>query len=193
MSFDPFGQDPAPRPPEKPEDRAQDRLPPTRADREYPMEDAAPAKSAAREQVMLPAILLITMGLLNLLAGFGGVGFGLMISNIPPKQFEEQLNKQQPENLDQMKKAGYKIEDILKLYTYGGFGGGAAVIFFSLLTIVGGACMLMLRGYGMAVFSAALTAIPCLSPMSCPCLIGMVVGIWALVVLFSEGVRAGFR
>jgi hypothetical protein len=179
MSFDPFGQEPSPRPPIQPPDR------------EYPT--AGAAKSSAREQVVLPAILLITLSLLNLLAGLGAAGVGFMFSTIPPEKFEEQLNKQQPENLEQMKKAGYSIQDMLKIYTYGGYGSGAVWVFLALLTIIGGACMLMLRGYAMAVFSAVLMAVPCLSPMSCPCLIGMVIGIWSLTVLLSEEVRAGFR
>ena len=43
-----------------------------------------------------------------------------------------------------------------------------------------------------AVFVAVLTAIPCISPASC-CLLGEAMGIWALVVLLNQEIRAAFR
>lgn len=193
MSFDPFGQDPQSRPPEPPANRG--RLPDPGLGAGDPDRDAEAVKAAAREKALLPGILLIAVGLLNLVAGLGAIGIGLAVMGVPPEQLEKQLaqHPQQAQNLEQMKKAGYKIEDILKIYTFGGVGGGAAVSFFALIAILGGVCLLMLRGYGLAVLSAVLTAIPCLSPMACPCLVGMVVGLYAVVVLLGEETRAGFR
>jgi hypothetical protein len=50
--------------------------------------------------------------------------------------------------------------------------------------------MISLRNYGLAMTSAVLTVIPCVTPC---CLLGQAAGIWALVVLMNNDVRAAFR
>jgi hypothetical protein len=56
--------------------------------------------------------------------------------------------------------------------------------------ILGGLKMKQLQSYGLAMTSAILAMIPCLSPC---CLIGLPIGIWAIVVLNNAEVRAAFR
>src|SRR5207247_568632 len=68
---------------------------------------------------------------------------------------------------------------------------GAAHLLVGLLGMIGGMRMLSLRSYGLAVMASLLTAVPCLSPLAC-CLLGEIVGLWAIVVLISPVVRAAF-
>jgi hypothetical protein len=68
----------------------------------------------------------------------------------------------------------------------------AMVLIPALITIFGGIQMCRGRSYGLSVTASILAAIPCLSPSAC-CLLGMGIGIWALVVLFNPDVKASFR
>jgi hypothetical protein len=65
--------------------------------------------------------------------------------------------------------------------------------FFSLSTLfilIGGIQMMRLRGYVLSIIGAATLALPCVTL----CIgVGQIVGIWALVVLFSPSVREEFR
>jgi hypothetical protein len=60
-----------------------------------------------------------------------------------------------------------------------------------MLGLWGGVRMLSLRSYPLALTSAIVTAIPCLSLASC-FLLGVAAGIWAFVVLLNAEVRAMF-
>jgi hypothetical protein len=142
---------------------------------------------------MAPAVGLLIVAVLNLLLGLGLLGLGFIYSQIPPDKAEEMLEKQDPQRFAQMRQAGLNAETLLKSYTYGGLGGGAVALLVALVTAVGAVRMIMLRSYGLAVIAAVLTAIPCISPGACPCLFGMAVGVWALVILLDPEVRSAFR
>ena len=58
------------------------------------------------------------------------------------------------------------------------------------LIIFGALKMKNLESYGLAMAAAILICVPFLSPC---CLFGLPVGIWALVVLFDDEVKASFR
>lgn len=181
MSFDPFGTNPQPEPPPS-----------------SPTPFAVPAAGVTndgliRERVLLPGMLLIATGVLNLIFAFGILLFGFGASRVSPQELEAQMAKEQPKRLEQMQELGWKVEDMMKYYVYGGYGAGVVVLLAALLAIVGGICILSLRGFGLAVFSSLVTAIPCISPMSCPCLIGMLIGFWCITLLLSPEVRASFR
>ena len=57
------------------------------------------------------------------------------------------------------------------------------------VAIWGALKMKALESYGLAVASAIIVMLPC----SCCCLIGLPIGIWALVVLLGADVKAAFR
>ncbi len=57
------------------------------------------------------------------------------------------------------------------------------------IAIWGALRMKALRSYGLSVTAAVIVMIPC---TSCCCLFGLPIGIWALVVLMSEEVKAAF-
>ncbi len=150
-----------------------------------------------RERVKVPAIFLLVVGVLNVLASFGLGGLSFYLFQVPPAEFEkfiEDVEKGNPflQRLFQQARAeGMTIEDMRQrgAVQYGVWAGVA--LFVGLLAVLAGAFMLKLHGFGLAVTGAALTAIPCVSPMGC-CGMGEAIGIWALVVLFNSDVRAAF-
>ena len=75
------------------------------------------------------------------------------------------------------------------------FGKGFIVVAFIMLVlgvliILGGVKMKQLRSYGLAMTATILAMIPCTSPC---CVLGLPIGIWALVVLNNAEVKSAFR
>ena len=74
-------------------------------------------------------------------------------------------------------------------------GGGLGIVLglFSLavgvLIFVGALRMKNLTGYGLAMAAAVVAMIPCLSPCCC---LGLPAGIWAIVALVDQNVKASF-
>lgn len=74
--------------------------------------------------------------------------------------------------------------------------GGIAVVFSIIGIVIGGVIlfgalkMKNLESYGLAMTAAVMAMVPCISPC---CLLGLPVGIWALVTLNDAGVKAAFR
>jgi hypothetical protein len=58
------------------------------------------------------------------------------------------------------------------------------------LILFGGLKMKKLESFGLAVTASVLAILPCTSPC---CLVGIPIGIWALVVLFRPEVKSAFR
>lgn len=78
-----------------------------------------------------------------------------------------------------------------------GVFSGTAAMFSSLVAValavvvfLGALKMRRLESYGFAVAASILAIIPCISPC---CVLGLPFGIWALVVLSRDHVRAAFR
>lgn len=65
------------------------------------------------------------------------------------------------------------------------------LVIVSLVAAFGGLQMTRLKSYPMAVTGAVLIMLPCSG--YCCCIIGLPVGIWALVVLMKPDVKAAFR
>jgi hypothetical protein len=63
-------------------------------------------------------------------------------------------------------------------------------IILSGIILWGGAKMKQLENYALAITASVLAMIPCLSPC---CLLGLPLGIWALVILLKPEVKAAFR
>jgi hypothetical protein len=66
----------------------------------------------------------------------------------------------------------------------------AIAIVGAIVIIVGGMRMKNLENYGLAMTASILTLIPCFGPC---CLLGIPIGIWALVALSDNTVRIAFR
>jgi phage FluMu protein Com len=76
------------------------------------------------------------------------------------------------------------------------FSGGVGIVtaIFSLVVsaviVIGGLKMKSLESYAFAMAAAIIAVIPCVSPC---CVVSLPFGIWALVVLNDEAVKAAFR
>jgi predicted PurR-regulated permease PerM len=140
--------------------------------------------------VSLPGIFLIITGILSLLGVVAGlvqvlvIGLGTQF-DMQRKQIDADPNMPADQKA-QMKKFLDSYEQILGVALPPMYLVAAAV---GVLTIVGGVKMRNLRGRGLAMTGSVLSMIPCLS--GC-CIVGLPVGIWALVVLNNPDVRAGF-
>ena len=89
--------------------------------------------------------------------------------------------------------AGAGREDFAWLHMLAGTVGLMIALLGSIVgivIIVGGVRMKALKSYGLAMTATILAMIPCISPC---CLLGLPVGIWSLVVLLDENVKASFR
>jgi len=146
-----------------------------------------PKKAKAR--LIAPGIMLILIGLLNLLPGFGCVAMGTFLSNQSDAQIEQAAKQWNAAQWEEAKKQGYTAQWYKDFYLYSGWSVGVASGLLALLTLAGGGCMIAGRSLFMCSIGA-LAAI--LSPGGCG-ILGLVVGIWAMVVLFSEEVRTALR
>lgn len=63
-------------------------------------------------------------------------------------------------------------------------------IIFGVVILLGALKMKNLESHGFAMVASILAMIPCISPC---CLLGLPIGIWALVVLLDQNVKAAFR
>jgi hypothetical protein len=80
-------------------------------------------------------------------------------------------------------------EEFKKQQVMFGTGGSALATVCSLIITIGGMKMRGASGRGLAMTGSVMSMIPCTS--SC-CLIGLPIGIWALVVLNNPDVKAAF-
>jgi hypothetical protein len=171
------------------------------ANRENPMsfgpeefpESYEPTAASGADRTLAPGIFLIIVGVLNFVIG-GLLGFyGYMASQVPTEVLREQMERDRPQDLRELEKMGYTMRQIQDMIIYIFSSWGIIAIVLGLVVIVGGALMCARKGYTFAVIAAVLAAIPICSPSSCPCIIGMGIGIWALIVLFNDNVKAAFR
>jgi len=147
---------------------------------------------AARDRVQFPAIGLIVMGVLNLMIALYWLFNGLVIKAMPVAQFQQTMTKQNPQLPEQMKQLGWTWEGIHNVAAYGFLTAGIAGVLVAILGVWGGVRMLQLRSYGLAVLASILSAVPILSGCACVC-VGMVTGVWALIVLMNPEVRSAFH
>jgi hypothetical protein len=126
----------------------------------------------AESRVSAPAIaivvvsgLAIAWSLLNLLMQLLGVGAGMFGRGGGSERFAQMM--------------GSTIGLVL----------GLIGLVLYVVAIVGALKMKNLQSYGLSLASAVIVMLPC----SCCCLAGLPVGIWALVVLMNDQVKAAFR
>jgi hypothetical protein len=156
--------------------------------RESLTEDAA----AGAGRVKLPGAFMIATGIVNLLFGaFLGV-IGMFMQNAPDQALQQALDQQGPEQKKALEQYGiHGPAELRKVYLFGCGGSGVLAILCSIVTVIGGFCMVARKARGLAFFSALVTVLPCVNS---PCvLLGFPVGIWSLVVLSQPDVKAAFR
>jgi predicted PurR-regulated permease PerM len=144
----------------------------------------------AKEKVNGPAIGLIITGILSLVSVVIGLIQVLVVGM--GAQFDAQRKQiEQDPNMPAAQKA--QMQDFLNTYERILTVALPPVYILAsvvgIITIIGGIKMRNLRGRGLAMTGSVLSMIPCFS--GC-CIVGLPVGIWALVTLNNPDVRAGF-
>ncbi|HVG57714.1 MAG TPA: hypothetical protein VNA24_04115 [Hyalangium sp.] len=133
----------------------------------------------AREQVSVPAILLMVLGGLTIASALFGMVQYLMGSNTA--QMDELLsNPQIPEGMKSVLAASNKL----------GIVGSLLQLALGGVTFLGGLKMKNLESFGLAMAASIIVIIPLFG--SCCCCIGIPVGIWSLVVLNKPEVKSSF-
>lgn len=132
----------------------------------------AGSPSEAAEAVKLPAIgLMVAAGIglplqaLSLVMNLMGTGINAAAAQDGPEAMANMLGG-----------------------TVGIVSNGVAII-LAVVVFMGALKMKNLESHGFAMAAAILAAIPCLSPC---CIIGLPVGIWAVVVLLKPEVKSAF-
>jgi hypothetical protein len=166
-----------------------------RDDASYGLDDPQhPDDGAALRRVRPAAIFLLIVNVLNLLAGVYFMVNGIIVKKgggDVEAQTEKMWDDMKADERDAMKKIGISSpSDFVTLVGNICLGWGGLTALVSVLSVFGAARMLSLRSYGLAMFGAIVTAIPCVTPC---CLIGQVAGIWAFVILVQPDVRRAFH
>jgi hypothetical protein len=128
-------------------------------------------KTAARERVLLPAIFLMVAGGLGLALGLLNAALELTGAAAGPNPFMNPQQANDPQ-LQQIEKVTKVVGPILN-------------ILWGLIVLFGGWQMRSLSSRGFVVFSCVWAMLPC---NGC-CLLGIPIGIWALVVLNDPMVK----
>jgi hypothetical protein len=128
-----------------------------------------------QQKVKLPAIGLIVLGVLGILAAIFSLFSGtietqqLIDANVPPEMAEQ---------IAEGLRSGGRVLPIVSLL-------------LSAFIAWAGIQMKNLKSWTAAVVANVLVMIPCIT--SCCCLVGLPLGIWGLVTLFNPEVRRSFE
>ncbi|HVU09360.1 MAG TPA: DUF4339 domain-containing protein [Verrucomicrobiae bacterium] len=138
------------------------------------------ARSAALQAIKPPAVALIVLAIINILLSLWNV---IKLSFFPP-DLERELAKY-PQLQDP------QIQHIFQLF-YGPIGIGSAIftLVMGVVILFGALKMKNLKSYEFAFTAAILALLPCVS--AC-CLLGLPLGIWALVVMNKPQVKSQFK
>lgn len=154
---------------------------------------SGPGTGAALSKVSPPAIGLMVVGVINILLSiYGVIMSGLVLAGIfdpnaaQREQFEEMAAQggQEAEMAEMMMNIMTVTQGPVGLVT------NLIALIVGAIIVFGALKMKNLQSYGLALTSAIVAMIPCLS--SC-CLVGLPIGIWALVVLLDNNVKQSFR
>jgi hypothetical protein len=141
----------------------------------------------ARSAVGLPATLLIVIGAVSLLLAILGL---IQLGSLPAQMDQMIATIDADPNMPRDQKDTWidmltTIRDAAKQPT--ALIGYIVNILCAAIVLIGGIKMLQLSGPALPTISAILAMIPC--TVSCCCILGLPVGIWALVVLYRPDVR----
>jgi hypothetical protein len=141
-------------------------------------------RGAALQRVKAPAVGLMVTAILDLLFGVWAL---LQAVFFPPnlQQYDSELHQLNNPQLEQF------MHTLLQT-TQGPFAIVANLLglALSLLILMGAIKMMSLRSYEFSMAAAIVAMLPCVTPC---CLIGLPIGIWALVVLRSPAVKSHFH
>lgn len=127
------------------------------------------AAAAARSKVMAPAICMIVVASLSMLAFIAYTAISIASGAMEP-----------PPDADPAFATGYRFGFIV---------GSVIPLIIQVIVLIGAVQMLKLRSYGTAMTAAILAILPC----SFFCILNTPFGIWSVIVLSSAGVKRAFR
>ncbi len=153
-------------------------------------------REQVRARVQPAAITLIVVAVINLLFALYMVVNAVFTTITPAREMYESQRQMYemffgPETA-QKALSGKSADDMKAQALAISWPWTVLAFISSILTLVGAATMLRLRAYALSVIGAVAAAIPCISCSAC-CGLGEGIGIWALVVLMNEEVKAAFR
>ncbi|RKH37553.1 hypothetical protein D7X12_29180 [Corallococcus sicarius] len=147
--------------------------------------DVGPARAKAAQDLSVPAILMMVMGgfwvlysLYGMVGSAGSTEAQMDAINTVLAQYPPDLQEKMRGLVAAFSSPGFRI-----LSSLPGLLLNAAVVF-------GAWKMKNLQTYGLAMTAAILSCIPCCGPC---CGLGIIPGVWALVVLNRADVKAAFR
>ena len=132
------------------------------------------------QQVNLPATLLLVTGILGVV-----VQLGFMIFN-----FSNMYIEVPSMNVDAKGKMTTSTNKVFNPMAPVGIADNILCILIGGVIIFGSMKMKTLHSFGLSMTSSILAMIPCISPC---CLMGLPIGIWAIVVLNKPEVKTAFR
>lgn len=154
-----------------------------------------PDRAAIKNKLKLPGILLILIGAVPL--GLGVINAASWASGGMNEQVEEQIKQynaaidanpnipaaqrqQEKDFIEKVMRIVLKYMPVILTVTLVG----------NLLVVIGGINMLRVSGHGLAVLGATMAMVPF---MTCCCMAGVPIGLWALVTLWNKDVKAAFQ
>jgi len=135
-----------------------------------------PPSETAASQVRGPAIFILVLSILDILASLLGMASAAFNSTLLPTL----LPNLPRENIQIQQKFAF-------LFT---LPANVVGLIMAVVCLIGALKMMKLSSYGLALTSAILTMIPC---GTCCCLLNIGAGIWALVVLSKPEVKSAFH
>lgn len=148
------------------------------------------SRSRAMSRTNVPGILLIVVGVINIFGALYFIANGGYSALNPEKAAEggEMISKM----FDKSGAAAKQDPEQIKMMGVGYVVLGLLSLVGCFITIMGGVRMRSLQSYSLAMLGSVISAIPCISCLGC-CAIGEIVGIWAVVVLLNQEVKAAFQ
>jgi hypothetical protein len=139
---------------------------------------------AALQRVKSPAVALMVTAILNLLFG----AWSLLETIFFPPNLQQYNSEMQQLNNPQLEQF---VQAMLQM-THGTFAIAANLLglALSVLILMGAIKMKSLRSYEFSMAAAIVALLPCVTPC---CIIGLPIGIWALVVLRAPAVKSHFH
>ncbi|RKH10345.1 hypothetical protein D7V97_13990 [Corallococcus sp. CA053C] len=147
--------------------------------------DSGPNRAKAAQDLSVPAILMLVMGGFWVLYSLYGM-VGSAGSSAAQMDAINAALAQYPPDLQE------KIRGMLGFVSSPSFRilGSLPGLILNGLVVFGAWKMKNLQSYGLAMTAAILSCIPCCGPC---CGLGIIPGVWALVVLNRADVKAAFR
>jgi hypothetical protein len=157
----------------------------------YAQPDFPDSPRQGSDKTTAPGVCLIIVGALNLLIGLGCILFSTALSHMSEKELRDQMIAQGREQaLKDMEKNGLSLAQFKNtMSTSLSIVGGLSAL-GALIVIYGGWCLCTMKHYGVAVIASIWAMVPGLSMCFC---LSQIFGLWSLIVLMSQDVRAAFR